>query len=257
MFRLRRLCGTALLLAAVAPLALTAQPPSGQLFGLHREHADPARLVEYEATSREFAAAIKQHKISTFPYPYNVWSYDDLTYDFIAPISSLDDLAKLPATFATLAERMGEAKFADLWSRANQTMLSWDDVVIRERPDLGYAPASPRVSVEETKVVRFDYYYLRPGKEGELDQLAKDWRSLATAKGIRDGYRIFETVVGPEMPLLVVATPGKDTTDLATAWAANVKTGGAEWQALMARTLGLCRKFETKVGTWRADLSAR
>lgn len=257
MIRLRRLCGIALGLAALAAPIAQAQAPAGQLYSVHREHADPTRLTEYEATSREFAAAMKEHKISTFPAPYNVWSYDDLTYDFVAPMATLDDLAKLPTTFATLAQRMGEAKFADLWSRANSTMLSWDDVVIRERPDLGYAPANPRVSKEETAVVRFDYYYLRPGAEGQLDQLAKDWRALATAKGVRDGYRIFETVVGPELPLLIVATPGKDATDLATAWAANVKTGGAEWQALMARTLGLCRKFETRVGTLRGEMSVR
>ncbi len=257
MFRLRRLYGIALGLAAFAGQTLNAQAPAGQLYSVHREHANPARLAEYESTSREFATAIKQHKISTFPSPYNVWSFDDLSYDFVAPMATLDDLAKLPTTFATLAERMGEAKFADLWSRANATMLSWDDVVIRERPDLGYAPANPRVSVEETAVVRFDSYYLRPGTEGQVDQLAKDWRALATAKGIRDGYRIFETVVGPELPLLIVATPGKDATDLATAWAANAKTGGAEWQALMARTLGLCRKFETRVGTLRGEFSVR
>ncbi|HEV7669960.1 MAG TPA: hypothetical protein VGS22_15665 [Thermoanaerobaculia bacterium] len=257
MFRLRRLLGIALALAALAGQTAQAQAPAGQLYGVHREHANPARLAEYESTSREFAAAMKEHKISTFPSPYIVWSFDDLTYDYVAPMANLEDLAKVPTTFATLAGKMGEAKFGDLMSRANSSMLSWDDVVIRERPDLGYAPTNPRVSREETRVVRFDYYFLRPGTEGEIDQLAKDWRALATAKGIRDGYRIFESVVGPELPLLVVATPGRDAVDLATAWAANVKAGGAEWQALMARTLGLCRKFETKVGTWRGDLSAR
>lgn len=257
MFRLRRLFGIALAFAAFASPTVRAQTPAGQLYGVHREHANPARLAEYESTSREFAAAMKAHKISTFPSPYNVWSFDDLTYDYVAPMASLDDLAKIPSTFATLAGKMGEAKFADLMRRANAAMLSWDDVVIRERPDLGYAPANPRVSVAETSVVRFDFYYLRPGTEGELDQLAKDWRALTTAKGIADGYRVFEAVVGPELPLLVVATPGKDATDLATAWAANVKIGGADWQTLMARTLGLCRRFETKVGTLREDLSAR
>lgn len=257
MFRLRRLLGIALALTALAGQATQAQPPAGQLFGVHREHANPSRLAEYENTSREFAAAMKEHKIATFPANYIVWSFDDLTYDYVAPMASLEDLAKVPTTFADLAGKMGEAKFGELMSRANPTIQYWDDVVIRERPDLGYAPEKPRVSKEETGAVRFDYYYLQPGKETELDKLAKDWRALATAKGIRDGYRVFETVTGPELPLLVVATPGRDATDLAAAWAANVKAGGAEWQALMARTIGLTHRFQTKVGTWRGDLSAR
>ncbi|HXU29658.1 MAG TPA: hypothetical protein VN851_03685 [Thermoanaerobaculia bacterium] len=257
MFRLGRLSGIALAFAALAAPSAQAQAPAGQLYGIHREHANPALIADYEKTSHEFAAAMKDSKISTFPANFITWSYDDLSYDYVAPMTDMNDLTRVPATFAELAGKMGAEKFGDLMGRANPTIQSWDDVVIRERPDLGYAPEKPRVSREETGVMRFDYYYLQPGKEIELDQLAKDWRALATAKGIRDGYRIFETVVGPEMPLLVVATPGRDATDLATAWAANVKTGGAEWQALMARTLGMCRKFETKVGTWRGDLSAR
>src|SRR5262245_34835856 len=111
MFRLRRLLGIALALAAVSTLGAQAQPPAGQLHGLHREHANPARLAEYESASREFAAALKEHKISTFPMPYNVWAYDDLTYDYIAPMASLDDLTKVSTTFAALAGKMGEAKF--------------------------------------------------------------------------------------------------------------------------------------------------
>ncbi len=257
MFRLRRNLGIALLFAAVFALAAQAQPPSGQLFLVHREHADPAKLAQYESTSAEFRSALKEHKITSFPLNYMAWSYDDLTYDFIAPMSGFEDLAKISSTFAELGRKLGAEKFDDLMARGNAAMLSTDDVIIRERPDLGYAPANPRVSVAETGVVRFDYYYLRPGAEFELDQLAKEWRALATAKGIRDGYRVFETLFGPHIPVFVVATPGKDAADLATAWATNVKTGGAEWQALMARTLGLCHKFETKVGTWRGDLSAR
>jgi len=257
MFRLRRLSGIALALAALTSQFAQAQAPAGQLYGVHREHANPAKIADYEKTSHEFAAAMKDSKITAFPANFITWSYDDLTYDYVAPMADMNDLAKVPATFAELAGKMGAEKFGDLMSRANPTIQSWDDVVIRERPDLGYAPEKPRVSKEETGAVRFDYYYLQPGKETELDQLAKDWRALATAKGIRDGYRVFESVTGPGLPLFVVATPGKDAADLTAAWNANVKTGGAEWQALMARTLGLCRKFETKVGTWRGDLSAR
>jgi hypothetical protein len=257
MFRLGRLSGIALALTTLAAPSVQAQTPAGQLYGVHREHANPAQLAQYESTSHEFATAMKESKISSFPANFITWSYDDLTYDYIAPMADMNDLAKVPATFAELAGKMGEAKFGDLMSRANTTIQSWDDVIIRERPDLGYAPDKPRVSREGTGVMRFDYYYLQPGKEIELDQLAKEWRALATAKGIRDGYRVFESVTGPGLPLFVVATPGKDAADLTAAWNANVKTGGAEWQALMARTLGLCRKFETKVGTWRGDLSAR
>ncbi len=53
---------------------------------------------------------------------------------------------------------MSEAKFGDLMSRVNPTILYSDAVVIRERLDLGYAPERPRFSKEETGVVRFDYY---------------------------------------------------------------------------------------------------
>ncbi len=78
---------------------------------------------------------------------------------------------------------------------------------------------------------------------------------MLTRRGITDGYTVYESLLGSDGPLFVVATPGKSAADLAAANEANRRAAGEAWTSLERRTLELCRRFETKIGYPRPDLS--
>ena len=127
--------------------------------------------------------------------------------------------------------------------------------VIATAPELSYAPATPRLKPEEMPYRHFDLYYLRPSTETDADAVAADFQKLFKAKAVPDGYTLYKVVMGPEMPLYVVTVGARDAADYHAQDAKMRATLGAEGAALFGRAFALTRKFETREGTFRPDLS--
>lgn len=246
------LFAAALLAGALALPA--ADMPQGQLFLIHEEIANPSKLADYEATSKEFLGVFKAHGQS-FP-SYDVVMTDDFSYFFIVPIKTMADVSAVPAAFAEISKKMGDAKFAELRRRGGEPMFSSNDFMVMERPDLSYTPAT-MLAADDVRAIRYDIYYLLPGREMDAEQVAREWQALYKKAGMTDGFKIFQAVTGHDLPVWAVAFYGKSPADLAAREEAAREKLGAEGRALEARTIALVRRFNKRIGTVRPDLSYR
>ena len=243
----------AALLAGGFSLA-AADMPQGQLFLIHEEIANPSKLAAYESTTQEVLGAFKTYS-TMFP-AYDVVMTDDFSYYFIMPIKSVSDMNVVPQAFAEIAKKMGEEKFADLWRRGGDPMVSSNDFIVMERPDLSYVPATA-LAANDARAIGYDIYYLLPGREADAEAIAREWQALFKAKGSTESFKIFQAVSGHDLPVWAVVTYGKSPADLAARQEANTAKLGAEGNALQARTWQLVRRFNRRVGMVRPDLSYR
>jgi hypothetical protein len=251
----RSLCTAVLpsLLALCGPGAL-AQEPKPHYYVLHQELAQPSRVEQYEATSKEFVTLVKVHKALMPHFAFECIESPDLTYTYVAPLASLADMDAINAEFGALAKAAGPA-FADLNKRSGEATEYIRESVIASAPDLSYVPAQPRLRPQEAPYRHLDLYYLKPGTEPEADAVAGEFLKLFKARGIPNGYTIFKVVMGPEMPLLIVSVPARTAADYHAENEKLMAALGPEGQALFARAFALTRRFETREGRIRPDLS--
>lgn len=83
----------------------------------------------------------------------------------------------------------------------------------RLRPDLSYEPAAPRLSSDEETFVHFDVFACLPGHEAELEALTKEYVAVDRDAGVRHRWRIYEVVIGNDLPAWVLATPARSRSD--------------------------------------------
>ncbi len=232
--------------------AQTAQP---QWYVMHQEFAKPSMLKEYEATSQEFMAAVRQHREAMPMFNFTGFSGDDFVYTFVTRINSFSDLEGIYGGFGKLAKMVGEKKWGDLMMRAGQTMDSVRDSILMEDPSLSYMPARPRLKPEEERYVHVDLYYVQPGREADADDICRKFADLYRQKNVTDGYRVFKVVMGWDTPLIIVITAAKSPADYEALVAQARQMVGAEGKALFDQAFALTRRFEMHGGWVRPDLT--
>ena len=244
---------TAFVLIAAAATA-HAQAPAGQKYVIHRELAKPSMIAQYEATSKEFVAMVKENRAAMPHFSFNALQGEDYSYSFIAPISKMGDMDLIMDEFGALAMAAGP-KFGDLMMRGGEAMESYSEVVVQRVDDLCYRPANPRLKPEEMMYWQYDFYYLKPGHDQHALELAKEFKALWASKGLRTGYELYIALTGQELPLLVVGWGSKDPADAAAVEAADNPVLGDAGKALFAKAFAITRRFETKNAWFRPDLS--
>lgn len=255
--RRQHLAAAALALAALMTASLAAAQSAAQpkWFVMHQEVAKPSMLKQYEDTSKEFVAAVRQHHDAIPMFNFLGVAGDDYVYTYVTAINGFNDLGTIYSGFGKLAQAVGEAKWGDLMLRSGETMESMRDSVVMEDPSMSYAPAKPRLKPEEEKYLHVDLYYVQPGREAEADAVAREFAELFRKKNVPDGYRLFKAVMGLDTPLILVTTPAKSPADYETRNAEDRQMLGAEGQALFQRAFSLTRRFEMHGGWLRPDLS--
>lgn len=253
----RSLAALAFILAAfiTGSLAAAQQMAQPKWYVMHQEFARPSLLKQYEDTSKEFIAAVRQHHDAIPVFSFVGVAGDDYVYTYVTPISSFSDLGAIYSGFGKLAQAVGEAKWGDLMVRGGETMTSMRDSILMEDPSFSYTPAQPRLKPEEEQYLHVDLYYVQPGREAEADAVAKDFVELFRKKNVPDSYRLFKVVMGWDTPLIIVTTPAKSAADYAARDVEVRKMLGAEGQALFGRAFSLTRRFEMHGGSIRPDLS--
>jgi hypothetical protein len=242
----------ALVFGSLAAAQETAQP---KWYILHQELARPGMVKQYEDTTKDFIAAVRQHRDTLPTFDFVGISGDDFVYTYVSQIDNFAEMDKINAGFGALIKAVGEAKWGDLMKRGGAATEYIRESIVMEDPSLSYTPAKPRLKPEEERYLHVDLYYVQPGREPEADALSREFVELFRSKGVTDGYRLFKVWMGPEMPLIIVTSPAKDATDYATRDAANQGLLGAEGQALFQRAFSLCRRIERHNGWIRPDLS--
>jgi len=122
-------------------------------------------------------------------------------------------------------------------------------------PDLSYDPQNTGLMEEGLAFRRFDYYYIKPGNEEQAKAIAKEWQDLFASKKIESGYRLYTGGMGTEAPLYIVVQWAASPADFEAQETKVNELLGEEGKALNQKTMAITRKFETKTGWMRPDLS--
>jgi len=233
--------------------AVHAQAATGQYFVLHQEIAKPAMVSEYEAAAKEFVALVTANKDKMPHFGFSCFMSPDFTYTYVAPVPNFGGIDAINGDFGALAQATG-AKFQDLMKRQGAATERISEMVIQEAPELSYAPAQPRLKPGMASYYHYGFYYLLPGREAEADAVAADYVKLFKAKGVTNRYTLYKAVMGPDMPLIIVAQGGIDNADFHTAEAKTAALLGKDAEPLEARALAVTRRYETREAVLRTDL---
>jgi hypothetical protein len=237
-------------LAAVGAAGAQERP----LYVIHQEFAKPSQVAQYEATTKEFVAMVSKNKTAMPHFSFTTLSSDDFVYTYVARIPNFGGIDGITQDFQALGLKEGAA-FADLMRRGGATMDRVREWIVSHAPELSYTPANPRLPFAEARYFHYDTYYLQPGRELEVDALAKEFLALYKAKNVPNGYRIFRVEMGPEMPAVVVEVGAKDPADYHTQTVSDLAILGDAGKALFAKALAMSRRVEQHSAWLRPDLS--
>jgi hypothetical protein len=246
----------ALALAFSALSAFAADMPKPAFITVHEEIVPPAALMRYEALTKELLSTLAAKNVTDPNVAFSTFMTPDFHYLYVSRLQGgLAGYETMFNAWMALPDKVGKDKWADLMARSVGTTSSYNEILAMRRDDLSYMPATPRLKPEEQGYARWQFYYLVPGKESEAEQVAKDYAAAFKSKNIGDGFTIYMAMNGNDLPLLVVATTGKSAADYAVNDdKVNAMLGDA-LRPLQARALALTRKFETREGLYRPDLS--
>jgi hypothetical protein len=222
------------------------------LFYVHEEVAKPGMLMQYDQTSKEFATLLKEQAPPWFHF--NVFATTDFHYYYVVPIENYSDIDRINDVFKTIGKKMPE-RMGDLMRRSGASMDHATEWVVRLREDLSYQPAVRRFPESQNGANRFDFYFLQPGMENEVDRIAGAWKKAFTDKKFGDPFFVMVAEMGPDLPVVIVETFGKSAADLEEASMKNMQALGEQAMKLNMDTMALTRRFETKSAVLRADLS--
>jgi len=251
----RALAVVCLLFLAVSVSAQMAPMPKPEYYLIHEEVARPGMLAQYEATTREFLNMLTEHKIDPKVMGMNLYTTTDMHYLYVVPIASFGGVDAINQTFATMGQTVGKDRWADLSRRGNMTISAYNEYVALRRPDLSYAPATPRLRLEERRFVPWQFYYIDAAHTDEAEQVAKDYVALFKSKNIGDSFSVYQVMSGNDLPLYVAAAAGKSAADFYSNDERINSMLGADVRPLQARVLSYTRKYEVKDGTARPELS--
>jgi len=237
------------------PAAVFAQPKPS-FITVHEEIVPPAMMMRYEALTKEFLATLAAKNINDPNVNFTTFMTPDFHYLYVSRLpGGLAGYEAMFNTWMSLPDKVGKDKWQDLTARSVGTTTSYNEIMAMRRDDLSYMPATPRVKPEEQMYARWQFYYLVPGKESEAETIARDYAALFKAKNIPDGFTIYLAMNGNDLPLLVAAITAKSASDFAMSDEKNTATLGNDLRALQARALAITRKYETREGWYRPDLS--
>ncbi len=230
---------------------IRAQEPQSQLFLLYECVSSAENAAAFEAGMLKEIALYKKHDLSIGREAY---STDDHCYYFLIPIESYASIDGINTGFMEAAKKGGDA-YMEVEKGFVGTYDHMSANVVNLRYDLSYAPANPRVPAENAGFFYWNIYYVKPGLESEILDLAKDFVKLFGAKKIAESYNFFAGEFGRDLPLMYSASWAESAEDFETHNEKMWETLGDEGRELWAKGEAVCRKLETKTGKARPDLS--
>ena len=223
-----------------------------QLYMVFELVTKPSMAKDYETEVKGEFALYAECKS---PYPWYGFSTDDFHYYFICPIDNFASLYEIDKAYAEMEKKVELERWQDVFKRVNEKSEYYNMYFIRYRQDLSYTPENPRLKPEDAKFISIDFYYIKPGKETEFEKVCKDYSALDRRKEITNSYYFAVMDNGPDMPLYIGFATGKNASDLFIHWEKQQEIEGEEGKVLWEKTWAVCRRFETKTGWFRPDLS--
>jgi len=223
---------------------LRAQAPANQLYAVNDMVVEPAKAADFEAAMKDWVAFYAKNK---YPWSYSVYRTEDFHYYLLGPVKDMADFEAMMKADMELEKKAG-AEFEALMKRTAGAFVFVNSDLAVLRYDLSYTPEKPRVPTAEARFICWDYYYGIPSLAEEGDKIAKEWQALYKSKNIPDNFLYYMLIMGPDLPVSVVARWGKSEADFNAEDELVFKTLGDAYAPLAKKTMALCRKYERRTG---------
>lgn len=229
--------------------------PNSQLVLMHEDSVLPFKLDAYESAAKDFLTMMKDSKIEE--RPYNVIQTDYFNFTYIIQVKDYDGLAKYFGMSPKMIEKIGKDKFDAQMRKFDGCYNTHRNYLLNLRNDLSYKPEYALNPDDGLNYRHIDYFYPVPGKEDEMIEIVKAWKSLCESKKIAEGYRVYVGALGVESNLVLIVQPAKGRVDFATLSDRQDEILGKDGEELWKRMLTVTQKFEHHDGMMRPDLSLR
>lgn len=171
-------------------------------------------------------------------------------YTFVVPVASF---AQLDANQAATSKAFASA--GDVVAEIQGMTTGVDQSIWAMRPDLGYAPETPRVAETEAGFTHATFLYPHPGKALAFEGIIKEASELRKKHGITDAVAVGQLVIGDGGPAYAVIIDAKDQADYYAHAAKVAEKMGEDWQALIAKAGPMLKGLENQSWTPRPDLA--
>lgn len=203
----------------------------------------PSLTAAYEASLSDLKVVLTDGKVGDFSYYTHL--QDNYHFVHITPLNSLKDIEK--GMIKLLSGKVKMDEFNLVWADLTATLAASRNYVLQYHSELSYDPDNIYWG-ENTPYRRWNYLFLAPGFENNMEKLLKAWKTLYAQKKVTSGFRIFSGVVGVEHPLYIFTTWAEDPLDFQNDLAEATKLLGDEGAALWAETMTYVRDVETVEG---------
>jgi hypothetical protein len=225
-----------------------AQEQKAQLYSISEMVVKPAMAAKFEA-------AVKREIELGYPMPFETYSTDDFYYYFLVPIENYAGIDAMNKAEGEWAAKIGQ-EYQALMKSVEGTFDYYRSGVVRSLPELSYAPKKARFKPEEQKFITWGFAYVEFGKEKEFADIAKQFVEVSKSKDTSIGWNMYMVQSGTEMPLYFWAESGKSAAEY---WGESEKAikkmGEEKYVELWNKMSALLRKYESKTGRPRPDLS--
>ena len=222
-----------------------------QAFWIHEDQVKPAMLKEYEAVTKDFIKACKEHNLKDADW--TTARIDGGTYLTIAPINSMADFDKNP--MAPLAEKMGEENFRAIFSRFDKCYDTHRNYMVHLINDMSYMPNGLTTNTEGEDYRKWHFFHVTPQNVANLRNKMKEIKSLYETKGAKEYFRIYRNGFGSTGDYYLVVISAKDAQSYAKTSEETDKLLGEEGEKLFNDLMQYVHKYESKTGRMRPDLA--
>ena len=226
-------------------------PTANQAFWVHEDQVRPSMTREYEAVTRDFISALKEHNIKEADFSTAV--LDNGTYLSISPISKMADLDKNP--LAPLAEKMGEEKFAEFFTRFNKCYDVHKDYMVHLIENLSYMPEGLTANTPGQDYRKWHFLHVIPENVPALREKMLEIKELYKEKGAKENYRVYRNGFGSDGDYYLVVISAKDAQSYAQISDETEELLGQEGKKLFDDMMQYVKKYETETGSMRPDLA--
>ncbi|MHC4766796.1 MAG: hypothetical protein ACYTF2_17020 [Planctomycetota bacterium] len=248
---------------AVALCAMSASVQAGeeqgaekpQMFSIYKEIVKPGMTEQYEAAVKHMISEFQAYQIDPEKVHWNAVSGPEIGYIYVAPIENWAAIDQAHRDWMEVLETIGMEKFEEMMAPAQEAIERVDVFQVVKRDDLSYAPENPRLKPEEINYISYAFYYVIPGKQKDIEAIAREFSDLYKSKGIDTGWSIFESVSGSDLPVIVVAQGAKSAADFYSNRERLRELLGEEAKKLGEKVGATVRRMEFKEGMPRPDLS--
>lgn len=239
------------LLLLVSAEAIAQAPAANQIFWVHEDQVKPSMTKEYEAVTKDFIAALKKHDIKETNF--STAKLDNATYLSISPVSNMADLDKNP--LAPLAEKMGNEKFGELFTRFNKCYDVHKDYMVHLIENLSYMPDGLTTNTPGQDYRKWHFLHVTPENVPALREKMLEIKELYKEKDAKENYRVYRNGFGSDGDYYLVVISAKDAQSYAQTSDETEALLGQEGKKLFEDMMQYVKKYETETGFMRPDLA--